>query len=172
MKTIWTIGHSNHSSEEFVKILQAFGIEHLVDVRRFPGSRAHPQFHADALRQSLPGVNIGYTHIVQLGGRRKVNAESRNTGWRSKSFQAYADFMSTDEFLDGITGLLDIAAQKKTAYMCSEALWWRCHRRLISDYLITKGWKVFNIMNMNKADEHELISPARMINGMLTYAEE
>ena len=122
-KTIWTIGHSTHSLEEFVAMLHSFDIERVVDIRSFPGSRKFPQFNKVTLEVSLPENNIQYTHLKKLGGRRKVNPESKNTSWRNAAFRGYADYMETDSFAEGIKELTKIAQQERTAYMCSEAVW-------------------------------------------------
>ena len=168
-KTIWTIGHSTRSKEEFIDILNSFHIQLLVDVRSFPGSRKFSQFNNEALEHSLPEQNIRYVHLKNLGGRRKVNPDSVNTGWRSSAFRAYADYMATDDFTNGINELVEYALYQRTAYMCSEAVWWRCHRSLISDYLKLHGWHVLHIMGIGKANEHPYSEPARIVNGMLNY---
>lgn len=171
-KTIWTIGHSTRTKDEFIAMLQSFNIEMVADVRHYPGSRKFPQFNKEEIRVSLSQNNIGYTHIVELGGRRKANIESQNTVWRHPAFRAYADYMETGSFKEGITLLEDIATKARTAYMCSEAVWWRCHRSMISDYLKVNGWKVMHIMAIAKAEEHPYTAPAKIVNGALTYKQE
>lgn len=171
-KKIWTIGHSTRSIEEFVAMLQSLDITQVADVRHFPVSRKFPQFNKEELRSSLLKNNISYKHIVQLGGRRKPNKESKNTAWRHPAFRAYADYMDTDFFEEGITLLEGIAAKTRTAYMCSEAVWWRCHRSLISDYLKVNGWTVKHIMNIAKAEEHPYTAPAKITDGILTYKQD
>lgn len=171
-KTVWTIGHSTHSLEEFVAMLHSFNIELVVDIRSFPGSRKFPQFNKEALEVSLPENNIQYTHLKKLGGRRKVNPETKNTTWRNDAFRGYADYMETDSFAEGIKELTEIAQQQRTAYMCSEAVWWRCHRSMVSDYLKTKGWNVQHIMQIGKSSEHPYTQPARIVDGQLTYHAE
>src|SRR5205085_11447350 len=138
-KIIWTIGHSTRSFQEFCDILNSFHIDLIADVRSFPGSRKFPHFNKETLEHSLPEQNIKYIHIKNLGGRRKSNPGSVNTGWRSSAFRAYADYMATEEFKKGINELIGFALHLRTAYMCSEAVWWRCHRSLISDYLKLHG---------------------------------
>ena len=133
--TVYTIGHSTRSSEEFVGLLEASRIEMLVDVRRMPGSRRLPQFDSATLSRSLSAREIDYCWISQPGGRRRPQADSPNTGWRHAAFRAYADHMVTDEFADGLFELLMLAHGKPTVMMCAEVLWWRCHRRLIADAL-------------------------------------
>jgi uncharacterized protein (DUF488 family) len=172
IKSIWTIGHSTHSFDELVTILKSFRIEVVADIRRFPGSRKFPQFNNEALEVSLPQNNIQYIHLKNLGGRRKVNPNSKNTAWRHPSFRGYADFMETEEFKEGIEKLEKVAIKKPTAYMCSEAVWWRCHRSMVSDYLKARGWKVIHIMGVAKAEEHPYTQPARIIKGTLTYEVE
>ena len=154
MFTIWTVGHSTRSGEEFGQILSAHGIEVLVDVRSFPGSRRYPQFNRAALAESLASIGIRYRHEPRLGGRRTPRADSHNTAWRNASFRAYADHMETDDFRKGVEDLLELAASARVAVMCAEALWWRCHRRLIADYLKTEGHAVIHILDKNKTQEH------------------
>lgn len=168
-KTIWTIGHSTRSFEEFVAMLYSFNVELVADVRSYPGSRKFPQFNKEALKISLPQNNIQYRHLVELGGRRKADRASKNTAWRHPAFRAYADYMETPPFKEAITILEDIAMQERTAYMCSEAVWWRCHRSMISDYLKVNGWSVMHIMALAKAEEHPYTAPAKIVNGALTY---
>lgn len=167
---IWTIGHSTRTLDELLAMLQSFGIELVADVRNFPGSRKYPYFNKEALEITLPQNNIQYVHLKSLGGRRKPNAASTNTAWKNTAFRGYADYMETDAFKEGISELTDKALQLRTAYMCSEAVWWRCHRSMISDYLKAHGWKVMHIMEVGKAQEHPYTSPARIVNGELSYA--
>ena len=167
--TIWTIGHSTRSLENFVAMLQSFAITQLVDVRHFPGSRKFPHFNKEALMQTLPEVGIQYLHLEALGGRRKATTDSHNTAWRHPAFKGYADYMETPAFERGIKELGIVAMQAPTAYMCSEAVWWRCHRSMISDYLKVKGWNVQHIMELAKAKEHPFTAPAKVVNGKLVY---
>lgn len=169
--TIYTIGHSTRSMEEFIALLQDFKIEILVDIRRFPGSKKYPHFNADNLTLSLPDAGIKYQPLLGLGGRRKIHKDSKNTRWRNASFQAYADYMETPEFEDAIKELSLIAQKSRTAIMCSEAVWWRCHRSMVADYMKAKGWKVLHIMAMDKATEHPYTKPAIIINDEVTYHE-
>ena len=154
MATVWTVGHSTRSGEEFTQILLAHGIQVLVDVRSFPGSRRYPQFNRAVLAESLQHAGIEYKHEPRLGGRRKPRADSQNTAWKNASFRAYADHMESEEFRNGVKDLLELAANKRTAVMCAEALWWRCHRRLISDYVKAEGHAVIHILDQNKTQEH------------------
>ena len=171
-KTIWTIGHSTHPFEEFVAMLHPFHIEYIADIRNFPGSRKFPQFNENALEISLPQNGIHYVHLKDLGGRRKANPHSKNSGWRSMAFRGYADYMETAAFQHGIQELIDLASKHRVAYMCSEAVWWRCHRSLVSDYLKLQGWKVMHIMGVGKAAEHPYTAPARIVDGELNYEME
>lgn len=168
-KTIWTIGHSTRSLDELVAMLHSFNIKIVADIRSYPGSKRYPQFNKEALEISLPANNIEYTHIKELGGRRKVNPDSKNTAWKHPAFRGYADYMETSAFKEGISSLEKIALQKRTAYMCSEAVWWRCHRSMVSDYLKVHGWRVLHIMDINKEQEHPYTAPAKIIKGELNY---
>ena len=172
LKTIWTIGHSTHNLNEFVAMLHSFNIERVVDIRSFPGSRKFPHFNKEALEVSLPKNNIQYTHLKKLGGRRKVDPNSKNITWRHAAFRGYADYMETDSFDEGIKELTKIAQQERIAYMCSEAVWWRCHRSMVSDYLKAEGWDVQHIMQIDKSNEHPYTQPARIVDGELTYLPE
>ena len=170
--TIYTIGHSTHPIEVFLAMLHSFGIKNLVDVRKLPGSRKFPQFDQDNLKKSLEDVGIAYIYEADLGGRRKVHKDSKNTSWRNTSFQAYADYMETDEFKKAVVKLEEIAIQAPTVFMCSEAVWWRCHRSMISDYLKVRGWNVQHIMGEGKSQEHPYTAPARIVDGEVVYTEE
>jgi len=170
-RTIWTIGHSTRTLEQFVALLHSFDIKILVDVRNYPGSRRYPHFNKEALEISLPELNIQYIHLKELGGRRKPVEGSKNSAWRNEAFRGYADYMETKEFKKGIDNLETIAEKQPTAYMCSEAVWWSCHRALISDYLKWKRWTVMHIMDMAKATEHPFTKPAAIVNGILRYDE-
>ncbi|MES1250249.1 MAG: DUF488 domain-containing protein [Chitinophaga rupis] len=171
-KIIWTIGHSTHSLEELLDMLRSFHIRLLADIRSFPGSRRYPWFNKEALQQSLPVNHIQYIHLRELGGRRPALAGSKNTGWRNAAFRGYADYMETDAFKAGIASLEALALEQRTAYMCSEAVWWRCHRSLVSDYLKFRGWTVMHIMAVGKAEEHPYTSPARIAAGKLSYGAD
>jgi uncharacterized protein (DUF488 family) len=155
---------------EFLEILQSHGIELLADVRAFPGSRRWPQFGRDALAAALAGAGIGYEHIPGLGGRRKPNPQSHNTAWRNESFRAYADYMETPEFVEAAEHLEAAAREPRTAIMCAEALWWRCHRSMISDWLKWRGWRVLHIGGVGKVEEHPYTKPAAIVEGRLSYA--
>lgn len=166
---IWTVGHSTRSGEEFARILVVHGVEVLVDVRTFPGSRRYPQFNQGELAGLLNGNQIEYRHEPRLGGRRKPRADSHNSAWRNEQFRGYADHMETEEFKRGVEELLELAAEKRVAIMCAEAVWWRCHRSLISDYLKAEGHEVVHILDEKKTEEHPFTSAARVIEGRLSY---
>ena len=168
-RIIWTIGHSTRTLDEFIYMLKSFQIECLADIRSFPGSRRYPHFNKKALEVSLPENNIKYIHLRELGGRRKARPDSINTGWHLAVFRGYADYMETDAFKKTIQELECFACKERTAYMCSEALWWRCHRSLVSDYLKLRGWTVMHIMGIGKAQEHPYTSPSQIVNGQLLY---
>ena len=166
---VWTVGHSTRSGEEFGQILLAHGIHVLVDVRMFPGSRRYPQFNRDALAESLAQSGIEYKHEPRLGGRRTPRADSHNTAWKNAQFRAYADHMETEEFRNAVNELLQVATERRVAVMCAEAVWWRCHRSLISDYLKAAGHTVIHILDEKKTEEHPFTSAARIVNGQLSY---
>ncbi|HLV42217.1 MAG TPA: DUF488 domain-containing protein [Brumimicrobium sp.] len=168
--TIWTIGHSTRSLEEFVELLKSFNIELLVDIRRFPGSNSYPHFNKDKLEKSMKEHDLEYIHLEDLGGRRKVQPNSQNNAWRLASFQGYADYMETEEFVSELNQLKELATKKSTVIMCAEAVWWSCHRSLVADYLKLEGWNVMHIMGLGKSTEHPYTQPARIEDGKLTYS--
>jgi uncharacterized protein (DUF488 family) len=168
-RQVWTIGHSTRSAEEFQEILAAHQIEALIDVRSFPGSRRYPQFNKQQLATTLPESGIAYFHLPELGGRRQTRKDSRNTAWKNQSFRGYADYMETKEFQQGIERLMEISDAKRTAVMCAEGVWWRCHRSLISDFLKARGVEVVHILDANKDQPHPYTSAARIVNGELSY---
>ena len=168
--TIWTVGHSTRSIDEFLSVLSAHRIELVADVRRFPGSRRLPHFAADALEQSLASAGIAYRWFPNLGGRRRPDPASINLAWRHPAFRAYADHIATEEFAEGLFELMLLAGGLRTAIMCSEILWWRCHRRLIADVLTSLHGPVEHIRDESAAEPHRLTAPARLVRGRLTYA--
>lgn len=168
--TVWTIGHSTRPLQEFLALLDEYKIEAIADVRRFPGSRRHPHFATEAMAESLPAHGIAYQWIQKLGGRRKVHPGSPNTAWRNASFQGYADYIATPEFGEGLAELLKLAVGKRTAMMCAEVLWWRCHRSLVSDVLKLRGIEVIHILDATHTTEHPYTSPAHVVDGELSYA--
>ena len=168
--TIWTIGHSNRELADFLDLLRSESIGSLADVRRFPGSRKHPQFAGRALETALEREGIAYRHFAGLGGRRgKPAAGSPNVGWRVASFNAYADHMDSPEFRDDLAALVATAESHRTALMCSEAVPWRCHRRLIADALVIRGWAVRDILGARQVRDHALTPFARVVDGRLIY---
>jgi uncharacterized protein (DUF488 family) len=168
--TIWTIGHSVRPLGEFVGALGAYDIELVADVRRFPGSRRLPQYAAPALEASLAERGIAYHWFPELGGRRRSDPASPSNAWRHPAFRAYADHIQTEEFAEGLFELLMLAQGLRTVIMCAEVLWWRCHRRIIADVLVSLGIPVMHIRDARIAEPHRLAPPARMERGRLTYA--
>lgn len=166
---VWTIGHSTRTIDEFLAIVRAHGISAVADVRRFPGSKRHPHFAADALAERLPAEGIRYLRLPALGGRRAPQRDSRNTGWKHAAFRAYADYIGTPEFAEGLRALTDAAAGAQVAFMCAEAVWWRCHRRIIADVLTARGWEVRHILDEKPAALHLLEPPGHLVNGELSY---
>jgi uncharacterized protein (DUF488 family) len=168
--TVWTLGHSTRSLDDFLAALAAHRVELVADVRRFPGSRRLPQFAQPALERALDAHGIAYLWLPSLGGRRRPDPASRNTGWRVAAFRAYADHMATEEFALGLQELMSAALGLRTAVMCAEVLWWRCHRRLIADALVALDWPVVHIRDARHAENHVLKAPARRVQGGLSYA--
>jgi uncharacterized protein (DUF488 family) len=167
---IFTIGHSTHPLGKFLELLGAHNIAALADVRSFPSSRRWPHFNQDALRESIERAGLEYHWIKRLGGRRhQVRPDSPHTAWEHPAFRAYADYADTEEFSRGLEELIAIARRARTAYMCSEGLWWRCHRRLISDRLLVPGWRVMHILPSGKLSEHSLPDFASVVDGRLIY---
>lgn len=166
---IFTVGHSTRPIDEFLELLQAYGIKEIVDVRSIPKSFHNPQFNSDALKQSLRQEHIRYKHIMKLGGLRRAKKDSINLGWRNASFRGFADYMASQEFAAGLEALIKIANLRTTAIMCAEAVPWRCHRSLIADALTKKGWLVRDIMSNSRATRHRLTSFLRVKNGRLIY---
>lgn len=169
MTTLWTIGHSTHSFEEFAALLEKAGIERVVDVRSVPRSRHVPQFNRESLEKSLPSQGIEYIHMKSLGGWRKPDKDSINTGWRSAGFRGYADYMQTGEFAAAASELTRLAEEKRTAIMCAEAVPFRCHRSLIADYLKVHGIEVLHIYPDGRIETHELKPFAVVREGRVTY---
>ena len=166
---VWTIGHSTRAIAEFQELLVANDLSNIVDVRSYPGSRRYPQFNQVELSRVLGDVGVSYHHLPNLGGRRKPVPHSRNTAWRNESFRAYADYMESDDFKKGIGELLVLAVDGRTAIMCAEAVWWRCHRGLVADYLKANGAEVIHIIDANHNEPHPYTSAARIIDGHLSY---
>jgi len=165
----FTIGHSTHALDALAALLEGHGVRHVADVRRFPGSRRNPQFGRAALAGGLASHGIGYTHLEALGGRRSVTAGSRNGGWENAAFQGYADHTATPEFATGLAALEALGDATPTAVMCAEALWWQCHRRLVADALVARGWAVDHIGPNGAIAAHALTSFAVVEDGRITY---
>lgn len=166
---LWTIGHSTRPIEEFVDLLKAHGIERLVDVRTVPKSRHNPQFNTDQLAKSLKKSGLTYVHMPPLGGLRKAKRDSMNLGWRNASFRGYADYMQTEEFWRALDEFALSAKETRTTVMCAEAVPWRCHRSMIADALVSRGWTVKHIMSLTKADDHALTSFAVIEHNRIIY---
>lgn len=154
--TAYTIGHSTRTSEELLALLRDAGIRRLADVRAFPSSRRHPQFNREALSAWLSEAGIEYLHMPGLGGRRDPVPDSPNGAWRERAFQGYADHMASPEFREALAQLEAGAREAPTAIMCAEAVWWRCHRRLISDALVARGWRIEHLGIGERRAVHEL----------------
>ena len=170
--TVWTIGHSTRTIDAFLAVLAAHEIEAVLDVRRFPGSRRLPQFGSAELERSLRAAGVSYRWIEALGGRRRAAAGSPNDGWKNDAFRGYADHVATEEFAAGLDQLLTVAAGLRATVMCAELLWWRCHRRIIADVLVSVGHEVRHIRDEGDAEVHELAPPARLVDGILTYPSD
>jgi uncharacterized protein (DUF488 family) len=170
--TIFTIGHSTRSIDEFIDLLKAHGITLLVDVRRFPASRRYPHFNSTNLAQSLEAAGLEYHHMPGLGGRRPTTPESINLGWRNAGFRGYADHMQTEEFCGALEELMRYGETKRTAIICAEAVPWRCHRWLISDALLVHGWTIVHILSTKKTQIHTVTPFAKQTEGRLIYPAE
>jgi uncharacterized protein (DUF488 family) len=170
---VFSVGHSTRSFEDFLAILQDAGVTRLADVRAFPMSRRHPQFNHDTLAAALAPAGIDYHHLPALGGRRRVKkgAEpSRNTLWKVEAFRNYADYAETAAFRQGLDALERLARERPTAYMCAEALWWQCHRRLITDYLLAREWSVIHLLALGQRQQGELTKGAEVLaDGTIAY---
>jgi uncharacterized protein (DUF488 family) len=167
---IWTVGHSTRPIGEFLGLLAGARVQVIADVRSFPGSRKYPQYGKEALAATMDTHAIGYHWLQALGGRRRVSPDSPNTAWRNASFRGYADYMSSAEFEHGLTQLLTVASKARTAIMCAEAVWWRCHRSMIADALCVRGIEVMHILDAKHSTVHPMTAPARIVRGELTYA--
>jgi uncharacterized protein (DUF488 family) len=170
-REVWTLGHSTRSKSEFLALLRAHKVEAIADVRRFPGSRRQPQFNQEEFRVWLAEEGIEYRWFENLGGRRKAAPDSPNTAWRNPSFRGYADYMDSPQFAQAFATLLELAARLRTAIMCAEMLWWRCHRSLIADVLCVRGILVTHIVDESQTKVHPYTSAARVVQGRLSYAE-
>jgi uncharacterized protein (DUF488 family) len=169
MPKIYSIGHGTRPIEEFVGVLRAAGVQVLADIRSAPGSRRHPQFGQAALAVSLKDADIEYLHLLGLGGHRDAAPDSPHIAIKVEAFRGYADHMSTDEFEADYARLVKIARERTTAFMCAETLWWRCHRRMLSDRLTVDGWDVVHLLARGKSEPHRLWDVARVADGRLVY---
>jgi len=167
--TVWTVGHSTRPLPDFLAVLAAYRIELVADVRRFPGSRSQPQYQKPALGSALHAAGIAYIWLPDLGGRRQPASNTPNAAWRHPAFRGYADHISGEEFATGLFDLLMLAWGLRTAVMCAEILWWRCHRRMIADVLVSLGARVIHILDARTAQAHRLRAPSRVVRGVLTY---
>src|SRR5581483_9187760 len=163
--TVWTVGHSTRSLQDFLAILRAYDVEALADVRRFPASRRLPHFQERVLEDALEERGIAYLWLPALGGRRRAGPAPSTTAWRHPAFQAYADHLTTEEFASGLVDLLMLCYGLRTVVMCAEALWWRCHRRLIADVLVSLGIDVVHIQSADRAEPHRIGPPAALVHG-------
>jgi uncharacterized protein (DUF488 family) len=170
--TVWTVGHSNRTEEAFISVLLAHEIELVVDVRRFPGSRRLPHFSSEALERSLGNAGVAMRWLPSLGGRRTPRKDTPNTAWRVAGFRGYADHIESEEFADGLFELVLLAYGLRTTVMCAEVLWWQCHRRLISDVLVSLGVTVLHIRDDAEPEAHRIAAPGRLVDGQLTYASD
>lgn len=170
MATLYTIGHSTRPLEDLIESLQAHAIQSLVDIRAFPMSRRLPQFNRESLQDSLPQAGLRYVWMKALGGyRKKIDEDSPHIGLRNQSFRNYADYMLTAEFRAAAGELVSLAEAGRTAYMCAERVYFRCHRMLVSDWLVAHGHVVMHIDGVGSAKPHNLMAEARMIDGKLIY---
>jgi uncharacterized protein (DUF488 family) len=169
LPVVFTIGHSNHTWKDFLELLRAHGVKRVVDVRTIPRSRHNPQFNRDTLSAKLRAARIGYVHLRKLGGLRHARRDSPNMGWRNSSFRGFADYMQTPEFEAGLHRLMKLAAQKRSAIMCAEAVPWRCHRSLIADALTVRGIQVDDIMSVRHLRVHSITRFARVRGDHITY---
>ena len=166
---ILTVGHSNHPPEVFLEILKAHRVERVIDVRRFPTSRRWPHFAAQSLSRRLSETGVDYLGMPELGGRRRPRPDSAHTAWRVEAFRGYADFMDTPQFEEALGELMPLALEKRSALMCAEALPWRCHRSLISDALLARGWRVFEILSKKEVRPKKLPDFARLVGTNVIY---
>ena len=168
-RVLYTIGHSTRPIEQFLELLQAHGVEQVVDVRTIPRSRHNPQYEQAALRRTLPAAHIRYRHLRALGGRRHARKDSQNTGWINASFRGYADYMQSPAFREGLRRLEGEARKRVTAIMCAEGFAARCHRSLIADALVVAGWRVRHIQSRKTAKAHRRTPFLRVRKGRLLY---
>jgi uncharacterized protein (DUF488 family) len=169
---IFTLGHSTLPIASFVALLQAYGIERLVDIRTIPRSRHNPQFNDTALAASLKAQHLEYVHLKALGGLRRARKDSPNTGWRNEGFRGFADYMQTAEFQDALDALIRMSREKRVAIMCAEAVPWRCHRSLVADALSVRSVPVVEILSESSYRMHKLTPFAQVEGVRITYPSE
>lgn len=166
---LWTIGHSTHDVDTFIRLLRGHDVKCVIDVRRFPGSRRHPQFGTVELAATLAREGMEYVHFVELGGRRRPRPDSPNTQWRNAAFRGYADHMATDGYRAAFVQTMAGAIRCRTALMCAEVLWWRCHRSMIADDLVLHDWQVSHILGDGRLAAHAFRVPARLVGDVPVY---
>ena len=170
--TVYTVGHSTRTLEQFVELIRGFGVDTVVDIRTVPRSRTNPQYNLDTLPETLAALGMEHHQISELGGLRKKSRTvppETNGFWTNRSFHNYADYALSEEFETGLNRLLEIGETRRCAIMCAEAVWWRCHRRIVADYLLVRDVSVFHIMGNGKANE-AILTPAASIRGLkVTY---
>lgn len=169
LSLVMTIGHSTHTLEEFIGLLQTHGATYVVDVRTVPRSWRNPQFNKSSLPSSLKRAGLGYVHMPGLGGLRRAKSDSLNLGWRNASFRGYADYMQTPEFEQSLDVLIQLTNQERIVMMCAEAVPWRCHRSLIADALLVRGIRTEDIMSATRRQVHMLTPFAKVRGTILTY---
>lgn len=169
METVFTAGHSNRTLEDFIALLRNAGVAQAIDIRRYPASRKWPHFNAEALAASLPEAGIAYVGLPSLGGRRRANPDSRHTAWKNDTFRAYADFLETPEARRAIARLEEASRHLASAFFCAEAVPWRCHRSLVADALVARGWEVADLIGPGSARPHVLPAFARIAGSEVIY---
>ena len=169
---VFTIGHSTRSIEEFIGLLNAYGVNRVIDVRTIPRSRHNPQFNRETLKASLQAAKIGYTNVKKLGGLRHPKPDSMNLGWRNSGFRGFADYMQTPEFEAALERAIKLAKTKPSALMCAEAVPWRCHRSLIADALVVRKIPVKHIVSAARAQPHKITPFAQVRASRITYPDE
>jgi uncharacterized protein (DUF488 family) len=166
---LWTIGHSTHDVATFIGLLRGHDMQCVLDVRRFPGSRRHPQFGSVELAATLEREGLDYVHFVELGGRRRPRPDSPNTQWRNAAFRGYADYMASPAYRDAFAQMTAVATMRRCALMCAEVLWWQCHRSMIADDLVLHDWQVSHILGNGKIGAHAFRVPARLVGDVPVY---
>jgi len=169
--TVWTVGHSTLGIDEFAALLRAHNVQLVADIRSLPGSRRYPHFDRETLSSLLHNRRLGYRYLKALGGRRRASKDSINLGWRHPSFRGYADYTLTKAFADGCDALMELAAKRRVAVMCAEAVYWRCHRNILADVLCVRGVEVRHILSNKSVRQHKLHDFAVVQDGMLSWPQ-